>query len=140
MTTILIADDCPNIREFCRQELEEEGYLVLVARGGSEAIGLTDRYVPDLVILDVVMPGVDGLDALASIRRRHPQIPAILFTSFDDICLHDPRATQAAACVKKSHDLSELRRAIEGVVRSRHHQCPYRVGLPPKSFETHATV
>ncbi|MBN1909235.1 MAG: response regulator [Pirellulales bacterium] len=130
MTTILFADDNPNIREICRRELEDEGYSVPVARNGDEAVRLTDKLEPDLVVLDICMPGISGLQALARIRKRNPSLPVILFTSFDDACIDDPRARLATACVEKSEDLSTLKKTIGAALRSRRENRPYRVGLP----------
>jgi len=131
MSTILFADDNRNIREFCRRELEDDGYGVVVAADGREALRLTGCLSPDVVILDIVMPGMDGLTALAEIRAIEPNLPVILFTSFDDVCTRDKRSSYATACVEKREDLSELKRAVSAALRRRRNNQPYRLGLPP---------
>ena len=73
MTTILLADDKKNIRDFCKQELEDEGYHVVLARDGQEAIQLVQQEPPDLVVLDLCMPRVGGLDAVEPIRASPPR-------------------------------------------------------------------
>jgi len=136
MTTILFVDDHKNIREYCRRELEEEGYRVFVARDGEEAIRLMESVRPDLFILDIRMPGINGLEAAAEIRARQCDEPIILFTSYDDACTRDERASCATACVEKREDLTELKDVIVAVLRSRRQGLPYRLGLPPASLGT----
>jgi len=131
MSTILLADDNRSIREYCRKELEDDGYGVVVARDGSEALRLTGSVSPDLVILDICMPGMDGLETLARIRALQPDLPVIFFTSFDDVCTRDERSCRATACVEKREDLTELKRVVAAALRSRRENRPYRVGLPP---------
>ncbi len=134
MPTILLADDNRNIREYCRLELEDDGYRVVVARDGGEAVRLTKRYRPDVVVLDICMPGIDGLDALERIRNIEPELPVVFFTSFDDACTRDDRACYATACVEKRNDLTELKRVVAAALQSRRESQPYRVGLPPAAL------
>ncbi len=139
MTTLLLADDNRNIREYCKRELEDEGYQVVVARDGSEALLLTNCHRPDLVILDIFMPGIDGLEAITQIRITQPDLPVILFTSFADVCTQDERAWAATACVEKGEDLRELKHVVSEALRARRQGQPYRVGLPPAAPRTKTT-
>ncbi len=134
MATLLIADDNAAIREFCRCELAEEGYFVLEARDGAEAVAQARQFRPDVIVLDICMPNVNGLEALTRIRRVQPDAAVILFTAYDDACLHDKRSLVATACVAKSHDLTELKQVVSGVLKSRRDKTNYRVGLPPLSM------
>ena len=131
MTTILLADDCANIREFCRQELEEEGYRVLLARDGREAVDLVRSERPDLAILDIWMPRVNGLEAAERIAAIYSGIRIILFTNNDELCLRDPRSEFAAACIEKGGDIMELKRTVASVLASRSGKGLVRPGLPP---------
>ncbi len=134
MSTILIADDNPAIRLLCRRELEEEGYEVLTARDGLEAVTITDQFIPDVVVLDVIMSRLDGLEALSRITRKHPDVGVILFTAFDDVCVRDERAMAATACVAKGRNLAELKRVIANVLRACRDHTTYRIGLPPREL------
>jgi len=134
MRTILFADDNKGIREFCRSVLEEEGYRVLVARDGVDAVAVFGREEPDLLILDLSMPRAGGFDAMQRIKAIRPEVPVILFTAYDEDCTADPRSGLAAACVEKSEDLTELKRAV--VIALKTAAIPeacrcLRSGLPP---------
>ena len=78
---LLIVDDEPNIRLMVRRTFEQR-YVVLEAKDGKEAVDLALRHIPDIIIMDVMMPGVDGLTALNAIRnsKRVSAIPVIMFT------------------------------------------------------------
>src|SRR5208283_2327956 len=112
MKTILFADDQKNIREYCRRALADEGYRVVVARDGIEALEMFLAETPDLAILDISMPRSNGLEALEQIKCRFPHIPVILFTAHDEDCMRDHRAQLAAACVEKAEDLAQLKRIV----------------------------
>ena len=135
MKTILFADDNKGIREYCRTALEDEGYRVVVARDGIEAVQVFRAENPDLAILDIAMPRANGLDALEQIKRLAPEIPAILFTAHDEDCLHDRRAASAAACIEKSEDLRDLKGTVAHALQSSHCETDgraLRLGLPPR--------
>jgi CheY-like chemotaxis protein len=134
MRTILFADDNKNIREYLRRELEDEGYQVMLARNGAEAIRLMGRQRLDLVILDICMQTMDGLEAAARIGALWPEVPVVFFTSFDDDCLRDERSRRAAACVEKREDLTELKQVIAAALASHRQNRPYRLGLPPAAL------
>ena len=112
MKTILLADDSKNIRDFCRAALEDDGYRVVLACDGLDAIRAFVEETADLAILDISMPRMTGLEALERLSRFAPQVPVILFTAHEEDCVQDRRALLATACVRKSEDLSELKRAI----------------------------
>jgi GAF domain-containing protein/CheY-like chemotaxis protein len=83
---ILVVDDDAHIREMLRQELETEGYRVQEARDGLQAIGRAKAALPDLVILDVRMPGMNGFDA-AAVLKNNPEtmgIPIMILSIVED--------------------------------------------------------
>ena len=136
MWTVLLADDNAHIRDYCRAALEEEGYRVVVACDGAEALQACDEAHPDLAVLDICMPRMSGLDALERLRSTAPELPVILFTAFDDDCLRDERGRLATACVEKSEDLTELKRTIDRLLdRGASHHAQdllLHLGLPPQ--------
>jgi two-component system alkaline phosphatase synthesis response regulator PhoP len=131
VATILFADDSANIREFLKQELEDEGYRVLLARDGTEAVDLVQSQQPDLAILDILMPQLNGLEAAKRIAAIDRSIRVILFTNNDELCMRDPRSVFATACIEKGDDFTETKRTIVSVLASRNDATLVRRGLPP---------
>ncbi|MGE5618619.1 MAG: response regulator transcription factor [Sphingomonadaceae bacterium] len=78
--TVLVVDDEPRILRFVRAELEAAGFRVLTAPDGFSAQGMLETETPDLVVLDVIMPGLDGFQLLQRIRERS-SVPVILLTA-----------------------------------------------------------
>ena len=118
MKTLLIADDEPSIRVLYERELEDEGYNVLTASDAREAIELARTGTPDLVVLDIRMPGMDGLEAMGRILEEDNELPVIIntaYTSYKDSFLSWP----ADAYVTKSSGLTELKETIHPVLESR---------------------
>ncbi|MGV3721215.1 MAG: response regulator [Actinomycetota bacterium] len=87
MSKILIADDDPGVRELCRIVLGNEGYDVLEAETALSCVSLTQHELPDLVLLDWMMPEVDGMDALRLLKgdARTQKIPVVMLTALDGL-------------------------------------------------------
>src|SRR5215212_9129680 len=83
MKTILVVDDEPKIADLARDYLEHAGFTVRTATDGEAALAAVRRDRPDLVVLDLGLPGVDGLDVLREIRRDS-NLPVIVLTARDD--------------------------------------------------------
>ena len=80
---ILVVDDEPGIRAVLASSLEFEGYAVRVAADGRGALAEVQRARPDLVVLDVLMPGMDGLTACRRLRAADPHLPVLMLTARD---------------------------------------------------------
>jgi len=79
---ILLVDDDPNIRKLAKMSLERVGHWqVTLAASGVEAIDAVVCDQPDLVVLDVMMPGIDGVTTLTKLKARNPNLPVILMTA-----------------------------------------------------------
>ena len=85
MKTVLVVDDERHIVELVRLYLEKEGYGVIPASNGEEALALHDRHDPDLVILDLMLPRIDGFEVCREIRRRGDTPILMLTARTDDI-------------------------------------------------------
>ncbi len=81
--TILVVDDDPNIREVVRFALDKAGFSTRMASDGAEAIAAFEEHHPDLIVLDVLMPELDGTQVCTQIRRTS-DVPIIFLSSRDD--------------------------------------------------------
>lgn len=118
MKTILVADDDKNLALLYEQELTDEGYQVSVVHDARQAIEQVEQNPPDLLILDIRMPGMDGIEALGHILGKHNRLPVILNTAYTNY--KDNFMTWSAdAYVVKTSDLSELKNTIAEVLKRR---------------------
>ena len=109
---ILVVDDEEGLRLLYEEVLKAEGYEVLTARNGREAIQQLEAGKPDLIILDIVMPVMDGMEALGRIVGKDRKIPIILNTSYSDY-QQDFMSWAADAYLTKSADFSELKNKVK---------------------------
>jgi DNA-binding response OmpR family regulator len=115
MKTILVVDDDEAIRTLLQEELEEEGYKVLIATNARDALKMVAAEPLDLVVLDIRMPGMDGLEALPRILGIKEGLPVIMNTAYSQY--QDSFMSWAAdAYVVKSSDLTELKEKIKELI------------------------
>ncbi|HSH81827.1 MAG TPA: response regulator transcription factor [Herpetosiphonaceae bacterium] len=115
---ILIADDHPMFREGVRSMLRREDSVTLVgeATTGSAAITLAAELQPDVILMDVHMPEVNGIDATRRILQQHPHIRVLVLTMFeDDDSVFAALRAGARGYLLKGADKAEIVRAISGV-------------------------
>jgi two-component system, response regulator, stage 0 sporulation protein F len=112
MKKILLVDDEDSIHLFYRDELEEEGYEVHSALTGEEALDRLKILSPDLIILDINMPGIGGVDTLRQIKEINPSLPVILCSAYQEF-KQDLATWASDAYIVKSSNLDELKRAIK---------------------------
>jgi two-component system nitrogen regulation response regulator NtrX len=108
--SVLVVDDEESIRRTLKGILQDEGYRVLLAQEGESALRILDDDPPDLVLLDIWMPGRDGMAVLEEIKRGWPQLPVILISGHGSIELA-VRATKLGA-----HDFIEKPLSLDKVV------------------------
>jgi len=108
---ILIVDDDQNILRLYKEELEEEGYAVVTASNGQEAMEQFDKEAPDLVTLDILLPDIDGIKLLRQMKEKRPRLPVIMSTAYD---YRDDFAVWASeAYIVKSAELTELKETVK---------------------------
>lgn len=111
MSRIMIIDDDKNLSKLYCQELSDDGYKVEPIRNGQEALRSVRRKRPDIIILDVCLPGMDGLDILGRVLAIDKTIPIIINTAYSNY--KDNFMTWSAdAYIMKSGDLTELKEKI----------------------------
>jgi excisionase family DNA binding protein len=106
---VLVVDDDEQLREFMRINLELEGYSVREAGGAEEALAAIEDQAPELVLLDVVMPGVDGWQMLQRMQERYGSIPVIMFSGkVDESSAADAERRGARGFIGKPFDPQQL--------------------------------
>jgi DNA-binding response OmpR family regulator len=118
MKKILVVEDYDSLRLLYRDVLTEAGYEVILAANGKEALKQLGRAKPDLVILDIVMPIMDGMEALGRIIRKDRYIPIILNTAYPSY-KDNFMSWCADAYVVKSGDLEELKAKVQEMLGER---------------------
>ncbi len=118
METILCVDDDPSILELYKDEFSEEGYHVILARNGKDALRKFEGEKFDVVVMDIRMPRMDGIETLMAMLGKDRQVSVILNTSYPQY--RDNFMTWGAeAYVVKSSDLSQLKAKIREVLDRR---------------------
>jgi len=115
MKTVLVVDDDKNLRRLYKAELEAEGYKTLLAENGWQATELVSRNAPDAVVLDIRMPEMDGLEAMARILGTNRKVPIILNTAYS--CYQENFLAWAAdGYLIKSADLEPLKSKLREIL------------------------
>ncbi len=118
MSEILVVDDEPDVLMLVRTQLESEGYKVYTVDSGEEALDFLDEKHVDLLILDVVMPGLSGLDVLRRIRAGEKRgLPVIVFTALGrEVDMMLKPENKADAYLRKPYSRKELMETVKGLL------------------------
>ena len=111
MKKILLVDDEESIHLLYREEFEEEGYEVHSALRGADALEKFKIINPDLVILDINMPDMNGIEVLRQMKEVNPNLPVILSTAYHEY-KQDLGAWASDEYIVKSSDLGELKEVV----------------------------
>jgi DNA-binding NtrC family response regulator len=111
MSKILIVDDEQHIRSLYQLELEDDGYQVATLESGKRLLETIDTFKPDVIILDIKMVDVSGLDLLQQVRDSHYDLPVILCSAYGSF-KGDIKSVAADYYVVKSSDLTELKKKV----------------------------
>lgn len=110
---LLVLDDDPAILDMLFQSLSDEGYQVITARNGHEGLHRVEHDNFDLILLDLMMPGMNGEQFLAEMRRIWPNVPPVVIVSADRNVSGKVRSLQVAGGVPKPFSLDDLLNQIE---------------------------
>lgn len=133
---VLIVEDEPRMRELLQRALANWGFEAAVARSGEEALRQTETDPADIAVLDLNLPGMDGMELLTRLRERTPGIQAIVLTGFASV----ESARQAVHLdvvefLTKPCHLGELEKALDRALRRLPPQYPALAGAPAPSVE-----
>jgi len=111
---IMIVDDEPQVAEVLAKSLTRQGHRTTVVHSGAEALRLIDTTTPDALFLDVSMPGINGLEVLAEVRRTRPQLAVVVITGHataDEV--EEVKRLGAVDVIPKPAALTHYHQAIE---------------------------
>lgn len=116
MTKILFADSDPHIQQLCQEELVDEGYEVMIASNGQEAVQLMQSDCPDLVVLELLLPDMSGVETMQIIKGTCKETPVIFHSTYN---ISQPLKPYGAySMVLKSHDLDHLKSVVKGALKT----------------------
>jgi DNA-binding response OmpR family regulator len=118
MPKILVIEDEKNLRVLYQQDFESDGFEVVTAANAVDGLSVVAAERPDLVVMDIRLPGMDGLEAMSRLLDKHPRIPIVLnsaYSSYKDSFM----SWSADAYVVKSADTGELRARVRELLASR---------------------
>lgn len=115
--TILIVEDNSGIRRLLRNVVADFAEEVWECSDGADALAAFDEHAPDLVLMDIRMPGQDGLVSTREIRRHYPKARIIVVTDYDDDELRKAATSAGAVGYLLKQDMTKLRQQIEGAMR-----------------------
>ncbi|HLU22498.1 MAG TPA: response regulator [Bacillaceae bacterium] len=111
---VLIVDDQFGIRVLLNEILQREGYDLYQAANGLQALAITKKQSPDLVLLDMKIPGMDGLEILEEMKKINPDIRVIIMTAYGELeMIEASKELGALAHFSKPFDIDEIRRAVK---------------------------
>ncbi len=118
MEKVLCVDDDMSLLRLYHDELSEDGYKVILAKDGKEALKKFEKESPNVVVMDIRMPTMDGIETLTTMLGKDRQVPVILNTAYPQY-RENFMTWGAEAYVIKSSDLTELKKKIREVLDKR---------------------
>lgn len=117
--TIMVVDDRAGIRRLLQEVLQGADYKVLTASGGHEAIALINENHVDLVLLDMKMSGMDGLETLTILKKVRSQVIILIMTAYEELeVLKEAKRRGASGYISKPFDIEELKAEVAARLRA----------------------
>lgn len=118
MKQLLIVDDQQGIRLLLNEVFKREGYTTFLAANGIEALELAEKVKPDGVLLDMKIPGMDGIEILKRLKLRTPDMPILMMTAYGELDLiKEAMDLGASHYFTKPFDIYELRDAVNDMLK-----------------------
>jgi two-component system response regulator (stage 0 sporulation protein F) len=115
----MVVDDRAGIRKLLQEVLQGAGYRVIVAEGGRDAVERITRLAVDLVLLDMKMPGMDGLETLITLKKIRPDLIVLIMTAYEELeILNEAMRCGAGGYISKPFDIGELTNIVAGSLRA----------------------
>ncbi|WP_110928306.1 response regulator [Bacillus massiliglaciei] len=110
---ILIVDDQFGIRILLNEVLNKEGYTTFQAANGIQALEALNQHAPDLVLLDMKIPGMDGIEILKRMKKVNPDIRVIIMTAYGELdMIQEAKDLGALTHFAKPFDIDDIRKAV----------------------------
>ena len=120
MASILLIDDEATLREVLRHALERDGHRVLEAANGKEALEVSRGVALDLVVTDIVMPEMDGIEVILALAERNPGLPVVAMSGGGlfpkELLLSNAHILGAVSTLAKPFEIDELAVAVRGAL------------------------
>jgi|ERR671918_1792363 two-component system nitrogen regulation response regulator NtrX len=114
---VLVVDDEPHVGALVRDVLTELGYAVKHVIGGAEALELVPVFEPNVVLLDLTMPGMSGVEVLERLRRDHPRLPVVIISGNQDVDIaRRTLGNGAFDYIQKPFDIAVMARIVAAAV------------------------
>lgn len=114
MKTILIVDDQAGIRLLLNEVFKKEGFHTLMAANGPQALKQAEETPPDIVLLDMKIPGMDGIEILKNLKKMREDIKVIMMTAYGELDVIKESMVSGACCYyTKPFDVFEMRDAVK---------------------------
>jgi CheY-like chemotaxis protein len=113
---IFVVDDDPNVRAFIAELLQEIGHKVEAFGGGEAALAELGRTVPDLLLVDYAMPGMNGAQLAREVRARHPKLPVVFITGFAESQQIEAAIGGDVPILRKPFGIDELAQTVAAYI------------------------
>ena len=114
---LLIVDDQNGVRRLLFEAFYDEGYQVRMAGSGMEALKMLSQEMPDLVLLDIKMPVMSGIETLGEIRKASKDLPVLMMTAYGDLEVVDQaKKLGVKHYIIKPFDLNEVKMMVKGLL------------------------
>ena len=121
-TRILVIDDDPGVREYLEAVLSHWGYSVSAVAAAEQALDRLDEILPDLIVLDLLLPGMNGIEALHRLKQRLPDIPVVMVSGYGPArTIAECMRRGAADFLRKPFDEDRFRRVLQTALGVRGH-------------------
>ena len=111
---VLVIDDDPSIRDYLESLATRQGYDVVTAGSGEDGLKAVEKSVPDIVTLDVVLPGIDGIETLVALKKRVPDVPVVMLSGHGQAATIVEAMRQGASdFLRKPFEVEELELAFQ---------------------------